>query len=147
MAHSRATGEALVSNGDLGIDVIRLGAGDGFAAHTHPGHHLLIVVGGRGTITFDGHIYPTVAGQVYFVPGRIAHAVGAVTDHVILAVGAPHRPVDSPERMALTEYSAVTSELGSLACAICEITANFPSRLHELGCVHCPCPMCVDVSP
>src|SRR6266702_3055891 len=52
MAHSNATGQSLVSNGFLGADIIRLSAGDGFVPHTHPGDHLLIVIGGQGTITY-----------------------------------------------------------------------------------------------
>ena len=90
-----ATGEGLVSNGAIGADIIRLPAGGGFAPHTHPGHHLLIVLAGEGTITYDGVVYPTRAGQIYMIEGEVPHAVGAVTEHVILAAGSPHKPIDS----------------------------------------------------
>lgn len=138
MANSTATGTGLVSNGQLGADVIRLAAGDGFAPHTHPGDHLLIVIGGQGTITYDGRIYPTRAGQIYLIEGSVPHAVGAITDHVILAVGSPHKPVDSPDRMQVVAYQAVAAELGVLHCLICDKVARPPQTLLELGCPHCP---------
>ncbi|MEA2511418.1 MAG: hypothetical protein QOJ59_905 [Thermomicrobiales bacterium] len=142
MAHSNATGEGLVSNGFLGADVIRLAAGDGFVPHMHPGDHLLIVVGGLGTITCGGKVYPTRAGEIYLVEGEVPHAVGAITDHVILAVGAPHRPVDATDRMAPVGYDAVTADVNDLHCLICDLHARFPRRLHDTGCPHCPCCDC-----
>lgn len=138
-----ATGESLVSNGALGADIIRLGAGKGFAPHTHPGHHLLIVLAGEGTITYDGVVYPTRAGQIYLVEGLVPHAVGAVTDHVILAAGSPHKAVDAEDRMALVDYEEVVSPVGDLHCLICDQVAPSPLRLHDLGCPHCPCHDCV----
>jgi quercetin dioxygenase-like cupin family protein len=145
MAHSQATGRGLLSNGALGVDVIRLYAGSAFVPHTHPGDHLLIVVGGQGTITYRGVIYPTHAGQVYMVEGRVPHAVGAITDHVILAVGSPHVPVDSPERMAPVEYQDVLTPIhGQLTCRICDVSTAGRRPIHEQGCQHCPCPECVN---
>jgi quercetin dioxygenase-like cupin family protein len=138
-----ATGEALVSNGAIGADVIRVAAGKGFAPHTHPGHHLLIVIAGKGTITYDGVVYPTRAGQIYLVEGLVPHAVGAITDHVILAAGSPHKAVDAVDRMALVDYEEVVSEIGDLHCLICDIVAPAPTRLHDVQCPHCPCPECV----
>lgn len=145
MAHSTATGDDLVSNGMLGADVIRLGPGEGFVPHTHPGDHLLIVIGGRGTITYDGRIYPTAAGEVYMVEGGVPHAVGAVTEHVILAVGAPHRPVGSEERMTPVGYETVETDIGRLECLICGVGTATPQRLHDRDCPHCPCPSCIQV--
>ncbi len=142
VAQSNATGEGLVSNGLLGADVIRLAAGDGFVPHTHPGDHLLLVLGGQGTITYGGTVYPTRAGEIYMVEGQVPHAVGAITDHVILAVGSPHRPVDAGDRMTLVDYEAVVADLGDLHCLICDTCARFPARLHDTGCPHCPCGEC-----
>jgi quercetin dioxygenase-like cupin family protein len=142
MPRSNATGEPLVSNGQLGADIIRLAAGDGFVPHTHPGDHLLIVVGGLGTLTYGGRIYPTRAGEIYLVEGEVPHAVGAITDHVLLAVGSPHRPVDSLDRMKPVAYQAVTADLGRLHCLICDRVAVHPDRLHDVGCPHCPCASC-----
>lgn len=146
MAHSPASGDGLVSNGKLGVDLIRVSAGNGFVPHTHPGDHLLIIVAGEGTITYDGHIYPTKAGQVYMIEGAIPHAVGAVTDHVIMAVGSPHMPVDSPDRMKPVEYKEVVAEIGSMTCLICNISAEFPKMVHDAGCPHCPCADCNPVN-
>lgn len=145
----RATGYALGSNGALGVDVIRLAAGDGFVPHTHFGDHILVVIGGQGTITCRGRVHPTRAGEVYLVEGAVAHAVGAITDHVLLAIGVPHRPIDSSDRMQPVDYEAVTGELGELRCLICDLIAPRPKRLHETGCVHCPCLRChpYEVSP
>jgi quercetin dioxygenase-like cupin family protein len=140
-----ATGEPLVTNQAIGADVIRLRAGGGFAPHTHPGHHLLIVLAGQGTITYDGVVYPTRAGQIYLIEGRVPHAVGAITDHVILAAGSPHRAVDSVDRMALVDYEEVISPIGDLTCLICDKVAPAPTRLHDEDCPHCPCPTCIGV--
>jgi quercetin dioxygenase-like cupin family protein len=143
MANSTGTGSGLVTNGALGADVIRLGAGEGFAPHTHPGDHLLVVLGGRGTITYDGRIYPTAAGEIYMVEGSVPHAVGAVTAHVILAVGSPHHSVESEERMTPVGYETIEADIGKLECLICGIAALRPERLHGHGCPHCPCPQCI----
>lgn len=146
MQHCEATGSPLVTNGNLGVDRIQVSAGKGFVPHTHPGDHILIVIGGLGTITYGGIVYPTQAGEVYMVPGLIPHAVGARTDHVILAVGAPHKAVDDPDRMAPIEYRDVISEeVGDMTCRACfePVVAEFPVLLHELGCPHCPCFYCV----
>ena len=142
MAKSNATGRSLSTNGHLGADMIRLAAGDGFQPHTHPGDHLLIVVAGRGTITYQGQVHPTRAGQIYMIEGSQPHAVGAITDHVILAVGSPHMPVDSPERMGLVEYAAVAADMHDLTCLICNTKASYPEMLHDSGCPHCPCAEC-----
>ena len=142
VANSSATGEPLVSNGLIGADIIRLAAGTAFAPHTHEGDHLLIVVGGEGTITYRGKVHPTCAGDIYMVEGSTPHAVGAITDHVIIAVGAPHAPIDSPRRMSLVAYETVTTDIHDLHCLICDIHAMFPTRLHHEGCGHCPCDEC-----
>lgn len=136
------TGEPLVSNGMLGADLIRLGAGERFQPHTHAGDHLLIVIGGQGTITVEGVIYPTRAGEIYMIEGAVPHAVGAISDHVLLAVGSPHVPVHSPDRMTVVPYQAVTARIDELHCLICDVQAVYPWVPHELGCPHCPCVAC-----
>lgn len=145
MHHSAATGQPLVSNGSLGVDLIRVPAGRGFEPHTHPGDHILICVAGLGTITYDGKVFATQAGEVYMIEGSVPHGVAARTNHVILAVGAPHKPVDSTERMAPVEYEAVAAPNGDLQCLICPTRprAAFPVKLHDYGCEHCPCRECV----
>lgn len=126
----------------LGADIIRLGAGERFQPHTHAADHLLIVLGGQGTITVDGEIHPTRAGEIFMVDGEAPHAVGAITDHVLLAVGSPHVPVRSPERMSAVPYRAITTRIDDLHCLICNVRAVYPRVPHELGCPHCPCVDC-----
>ncbi len=135
-----ATGLPLVTNGELGADLLRLPAGSGFVPHTHIGHHVLVIVGGQGTLTYGGEVLETNAGEVYLVDGGVPHAVGALTDHVILAVGAPHMPVDSTDRMQAVAYAEVLSPAHDLTCTICEIAAHW---LHDTDCPHCPCAGCV----
>lgn len=147
MHGANASGLGLVSNGIIGADLIRLPGGAGFPPHTHPGHHVLVVIGGRGTITYDGRVYPTQAGSVYLVEGSVSHAVGAITDHVILAVGAPHMPVDSTRRMSIVEYQEVLSDLGDLHCLVCDNKSFLPQYLHDVGCTHCPCHDCSAGTP
>jgi quercetin dioxygenase-like cupin family protein len=138
-----ATGRELVTNGEIGADLLRLPAGGGFVPHTHPGHHVLVIVGGVGTITYDGRVYETHAGQTYLVEGEVPHAVGAITDHVIVAIGSPHKPVDADDRMEAVAYEEVIAADGDLTCLICDLTALAPQRLHAVGCGHCPCADCV----
>jgi quercetin dioxygenase-like cupin family protein len=133
-----ATGDGLVGNGHLGADIIRCAAGGGFAPHTHIGDHLLFVVGGEGTITYDGRVYATHAGQVYFVEGAVPHAVGAITDHVLLSIGTPHRAVDATDRQTPQEYESILANFATLECGICGVEAHAPKRLADLGCPHCP---------
>lgn len=137
MYGTAAHAKPLVSNGQLGLDLVRVKAGEGFEPHTHPGDHLLICVEGTGTITYDGAIYQTRAGQVYLIEGAIPHAVGAITDHSILAVGAPHRPAGGADRMALTEYDAIAADLGVIRCLICDDEGR-ANELRDRGCVHAP---------
>jgi quercetin dioxygenase-like cupin family protein len=144
MDGTRATGAALVTNGSLGADLIRVPAGGGFSPHTHPGDHILIIVAGLGTITYAGSVYPTRAGQVYMIQGLVPHAVGAITDHVIIAVGSPHRAVDSTDRMTLVDYTAVVAPDGAFTCLICDKTVEAPDYLHDVDCGHCPCEQCVN---
>ncbi len=145
MAHSSATGDALVSNGYLGVDLIRVEEGSGFVPHTHPGDHILAPVQGRGTITYNGKVYSSDAGDIYIIEGEVPHAVGAITDHAIVAIGAPHAPIDSDERMEPVEYESVTTDLKDedMVCLICEKEARSGERLHEKGCSHCPCYDCI----
>jgi hypothetical protein len=77
----------------------------------------------------------------------VPHAVGAITDHVIVAVGSPHARLDAHDRMTPVAYEAVVSDAHSLSCLICELEAMHPRRLHELGCPHCPCRDCISIEP
>ncbi|PKW18473.1 cupin domain-containing protein [Saccharopolyspora spinosa] len=137
-----ASGQQLATNGEIGADLIRLPAGQGFVPHTHPGHHVLTVVAGTGTITYGGRIHETHAGQTFIIEGQVPHAVGAITDHLIVAVGAPHKRIDSTDRMTPVPYEEVTADGGELTCMICDKTAGAPRYLHSVDCQHCPCREC-----
>ncbi|KAA9381412.1 cupin domain-containing protein [Microbispora cellulosiformans] len=101
-----ALGTAILSNGHLGADVLWVPAGARFPVHTHPGHHLLYCVSGSGTITIAARTYDVRPGDIYMVDGQVPHAVGAGDeDHVLLSIGAPHKPIESPDRMRLTNWS------------------------------------------
>ncbi len=100
-----ARGLAMHTNGHLGADLLHIKAGDQFPVHTHPGDHLLFCVAGEGTMSVNGRTYKIIPGDLYMVDGMVPHAVGAITDHVILAIGAPHKPVDSPERMTFVDWT------------------------------------------
>ncbi|WP_445517819.1 cupin domain-containing protein [Streptomyces sp. NEAU-174] len=138
MKTAAATGHSLVSSGHVGADILHVPAGSGFAPHTHPGDHLLFVLAGTGTIAVAGEIVRTRPGQVYMVQGAVTHAVGAVTDHMILSVGAPHRRLDSPDRQELTAYAALLGELGEITCRLCDIRATSGEELAAKGCTHSP---------
>jgi quercetin dioxygenase-like cupin family protein len=138
MLGTLATGTPLVSNGYLGVDLIQVPKGSGFAPHKHPGDHLLIVVRGTGTVAYEGNIYQTEPGQTFLIEGSKPHSLGAITDHALLAVGAPHRQVDAVDRQTATAYRAVAASLGDMTCKICKLSATFPERLKDLGCPHCP---------
>lgn len=99
-----ARGLALHTNGHLGADLLHVRAGDQFPVHTHPGDHLLYCVSGVGTMTVDEQTWEIQPGDLYMVDGMVPHAVGAITDHTILAIGAPHKPVDSEERMTFVDW-------------------------------------------
>jgi quercetin dioxygenase-like cupin family protein len=99
-----AVGVPLHTNGQLGADLLHIKAGQQFPVHTHPGDHLLYCVRGRGTITVAQITYEIRPGDLYMVDGLTPHAVGAIDDHSILAIGSPHKPVDSPERMTWCDW-------------------------------------------
>lgn len=135
-----STGRPLLSNGFLGADLIHVPAGEGFAPHTHQGDHMLFVVGGRGTITANGEILETRTGQVYMVDGLQPHAVGAISDHVLLSVGIAHKALDSENRQTLTPFSDLLTAEGVITCRICGITADSRAGLTGRGCSHAPVP-------
>lgn len=112
-----AMGAAMHTNGHLGVDMLHVAAGQQFPVHTHPGDHLLYCLRGRGTITIAQVTYEINPGDIYMVDGQIPHAVGAITDHVLLAIGAPHKPVDSPERMAFVDWDGNPAGIPLLAAA------------------------------
>lgn len=133
-----ASGSGLVSNGYLGADVIYLPAGGGFTPHTHRGDHLLLVIGGRGSVTVAGEIVETSPGDIYLVDGMRPHAVGAITDHLLLSVGVWHNPIDSSHRQETVDFDSLLSADGSIHCQVCGAVAGGEIELREGGCAHGP---------
>jgi quercetin dioxygenase-like cupin family protein len=100
-----AVGLPLVTNGKLGADILHVPAHGKFPVHCHPGDHLLLCLEGEGTISIGERTYEVHPGDLYLVPGAVPHAVGAGSaDHILVAIGSPHKPVDSPERMWFTNW-------------------------------------------
>lgn len=99
-------GEKLFTNGTLGVDLLVVPPGAGFPPHVHHGHHLLICLVGRGTFTLNREIHEVEPGSIAMIEGSVPHAVGNPFDqpHVLLAIGAPHRELDSADRMTLTDW-------------------------------------------
>ena len=110
----RDAGVELGPDDQLGADIIELGAGETFPLHTHPGHHVLLVIMGQGTVTVDGEVHPTAPGDLYMVDGLQEHAVGAVERHILLSVGVPHKMPTALDRMnTVMERTLVASSEGT----------------------------------
>lgn len=96
----------------LGVDLLYVPPHASFPPHVHPGHHLLYVVKGAGTFTYDETVITTQPGDLYLALGGVPHAVGADADgHWLLSFGAPHKHVASLERMQLTRDTTPDSPL------------------------------------
>lgn len=87
-----------------GVDVLVVPPHAAFPVHTHPGHHVLYVVRGTGTIMYEGVTYQSRPGDFAVIPGETVHNVAAGPDgQVILSFGAPHHLIDSHTRMTVVE--------------------------------------------
>lgn len=104
MKNSDGTGVPLLKDGNLGADIIRFGANEGVAEHTHVGKHVLFVLRGLGIVKYDGVDNSLYPGKCYLVESWVPHAIYADEDDdlVLLVAGDDHRPLDDPERMDLT---------------------------------------------
>ena len=92
----------------MGADLIQLEAGESFPLHTHPGHHVLLVIMGQGTVYVNDVVHHTRAGDIYMVDGNQPHAVAAVERHLLLSIGIPHKMPAAFDRMdVLMEKSLV----------------------------------------
>ncbi len=140
--HGQITGEALVSNSDLGADLMFVPGGRGFEPHTHRGHHMIFVISGECTVTLGSDIHRLVAGEVCLIPGNIAHAVTGVTDTMILATGSsPHMPIAAEDRMDVVSFEVLSAELSEqIRCMGCSAQKVFPREkvLAPDGVIRCP---------
>lgn len=137
MPGSRCSGTTAFSlEGLIGADVIELPAYTSFPVHTHPGHHVLLVLEGLGALTDHNGIHRTHPGDLLLIPGDLPHAVGGGPHgQRLLAIGAPHRVTADPLRMT------AVNPPWELTCHICGCE-GYTRPLHQQGCPHCPCPEC-----
>ncbi len=107
MRHSDGTALPLVidqsTQNRFGADIVRFGAGKGVGLHTHIGAHILIVTKGNGTLVYEDDRYPMFPGMIYLVPSNVPHAIEAISELVLIAVGNDHRPADSYERLEIVQ--------------------------------------------
>lgn len=99
---TEARGVPVFTNGTLGVDLLYVPPGKSFPYHVHPGHHLLLCVGGSGTITFADRVNEVRPGDLYMIEASVPHAVGAAEDgpgHWLMSFGSPHKRVDAHDRM------------------------------------------------
>ena len=105
MAASDATALPLVSHDGFGADLIRFGPGECVEEHIHPGAHILFVMRGTGTLTYEDERHALCPGLVYMIPGNVKHAIYAdklgTGDLLLIAVGNDHKPAWSGERLTL----------------------------------------------
>lgn len=90
----------------LGVDMLYVPPGNSFPPHVHPGHHLLMSVKGKGSITYGDEEISVRQGDLYFILADLPHAVGSEADgpgHWLLSFGAPHKRVEADDRMRLLD--------------------------------------------
>ncbi len=86
---------------NFGADLIRFASGTGVGLHKHVGAHILLVTAGTGILTYGNEKYEMFPGMIYLVPPNVPHAILAITELVLVAIGNDHRPADSSERLEL----------------------------------------------
>ena len=102
-----AWGQSLVADifkgeGTVGADIIHMDGGTEFPHHTHPGHHVLIMIHGKATVAYGGQVYSMRPWDFFVIPGDEVHNVGCIEDCTFLAFGWPaHKQLDDPTRMAV----------------------------------------------
>jgi mannose-6-phosphate isomerase-like protein (cupin superfamily) len=112
MYNSDGTGSPLLALNGFGADVIRFAAGKGVMNHTHIGDHILFVIKGRGIVEYNGVEYDLYPGICYLVPGSVNHAIRAIQNLVLIAVGNNHKPLESEERMKPLYNVGGSDEIG-----------------------------------
>lgn len=101
MRNSDGTATPLLKEKNFGADIIRFGAGEGVTNHTHIGSHMLFTIKGKGFVEYNGIDHALEPGVCYLIPSMVDHAIKAVTELVLIAVGNDHRPADCESRMDL----------------------------------------------
>lgn len=94
-----------IEGGKIGIDKIQLLPDSSFVPHTHPGHHILYVLRGRGFMTIGDQEYSMNRGDTLYVEANQPHAMRSTKTHrlIVLAIGFPHKAIDAADRMTVVE--------------------------------------------
>jgi quercetin dioxygenase-like cupin family protein len=104
---------------EIGIDYMEMDAGSAFPLHTHEGDHILYVVDGSGIAHVDNKDFPLKKGDVIFVPSEYPHAFRTYPDAKdkfrFVAVGHPHKKLNSKDRMKLVEEEKKHNHTHSLS--------------------------------
>jgi quercetin dioxygenase-like cupin family protein len=91
----------------MGADLIEMEPGNCFELHSHPGAHVLYVIGGQGSIEIDGQTYAIGEGDSIFVSADLAHGVACDLESGgplrFVSIGFPHRDLATPDRMRLEQ--------------------------------------------
>ncbi|MEZ4103943.1 MAG: cupin domain-containing protein [Candidatus Paceibacterota bacterium] len=105
MAKSDATALPLLFDGSgekpFGASLIRFTSGEKVDLHTHIGSHILIVTYGQGLLTYFSKEIKLGAGMMYLIPSEVPHAIRALSELVIIAVGNDFRAEGSENRLNL----------------------------------------------
>ena len=89
---------------NVGGDIIYMPGGKAFPLHTHPGHHVLVMIHGKATVAYDGVVHTMLPWDFFVIPGNEVHNVAATDDSVFIAVGWPrHKALGDPKRMTIVE--------------------------------------------
>ncbi|USN87389.1 MAG: cupin domain-containing protein [Candidatus Nomurabacteria bacterium] len=105
MVKSDATALSLIfdQSGDkpFGASLIRFAAGEKVGLHTHVGSHILVVTYGLGILTYLDTKIDLKAGLIYLIPSNVPHAIDALSELVIIAIGNDFRAEGSKSRLTL----------------------------------------------
>lgn len=96
-----------ISGQEIGLDLMEMQPGSAFPLHTHEGDHIMYVVSGRAICHVGGNDNALKAGDSIFIPAELPHGFACPADAteplLFIAVGHPHRKLDSTDRMKLVE--------------------------------------------
>jgi len=92
----------------IGADLISMAPGSRFPMHTHEGDHEIYFIQGKGFVSIDGEDIAVKTGDLIHIPAEYPHAVWVPVDAprlLFVAMGHPHHPVHSHQRMKSLEGS------------------------------------------
>ncbi len=91
----------------IGADFVRMRPGAAFPKHTHEGDHEIYFISGEGYVHIDDQAIFVRGGTLIHIPAELPHAVACASyakeSLIFMAVGHPHKHVDSLDRMRTVE--------------------------------------------